>query len=340
MLSLNLSKPNIGNLNISISKNQYTFEYPCQTSDICTPYTIVLDRGIYKFETWGSSGSGNGIAGLGGYTSGIIHLSNVQTFYLFVGSRTNFNYKTNKGEYYSYGGASSDVRLYVNENIDWFNDLSLRSRIMVSGGGGSAEWPGSIGGNSGGLTGSDGFSDCRYNGVICPEIWAKGANQTNGGTASRPNKFNEGNQQRDKSSFDGIFGRIPIYNDKINIGGMGGNGYYSGATLEYAGGGSGGSSFISGHKGCIALNSSLNEFPNPYNSSIHYSGLYFTQTQMISGNETMPLYSSSNSKGIGNKNEGCIRITILTKDCSCICNSYLHMNSFIYNFIFICIDSE
>ena len=131
MLSLNLSKPNIGNLNISISKNQYTFEYPCQTSDICTPYTIVLDRGIYKFETWGSSGSGNGIAGLGGYTSGIIHLSNVQTFYLFVGSRTNFNYKTNKGEYYSYGGASSDVRLYVNENIDWFNDLSLRSRIMV-----------------------------------------------------------------------------------------------------------------------------------------------------------------------------------------------------------------
>ncbi|KAI5482796.1 glycine-rich protein family [Trichomonas vaginalis G3] len=263
------------------------------------------------------------------------------TFYLFVGGHTNFNYKTNAGIHYAKGGASSDIRLSVNNNFDWYDPLSLRSRIMVAAGGGSSESQASIGGNAGGLIDGIGKSDCRNNGKICPEIWTKGANQTQGGTASTPNLYYEGSIQRQYSFYEGMFGRIKAYkNDKINIGGMGGNGYYSGATLEYAGGGSGGSSFISGHKGCIALNSSLNEFPNPYNSSIHYSGLYFTQTQMISGNETMPLYSSSNSKGIGNKNEGCIRITILTKDCSCICNSYLHMNSFIYNFIFICFDSQ
>ncbi|EAX84166.1 hypothetical protein TVAG_599430, partial [Trichomonas vaginalis G3] len=193
MISLNLSKPNLGYLNISISKNQYLFQYPCQNNDACTPYTIVLDRGLYKFESWGSSGlsSGRGVPGLGGYTSGVIFLNDIQKFYLYVGANTDFNYKTNEGIHYVRGGASSDIRLYSNSNFDWNDAKSLRSRIMVAAGGGSAEWPGSIGGNAGGLIGGTSKSDCRYNGIICPEIWTKGANQTNGGTASRPNTFQD-----------------------------------------------------------------------------------------------------------------------------------------------------
>ncbi|EAY08020.1 hypothetical protein TVAG_115790 [Trichomonas vaginalis G3] len=205
---------------------------------------------------------------------------------------------------------------------------------MVAAGGGSAEWPGSIGGNAGGLIGGTSKSDCRYNGIICPEIWTKGANQTNGGTASRPNTFQDDSGTCNYNSYDGIFGQIDKVKDGVNLGGMGGNGYYSGATLEYAGGGSG------GHKNCIALEGQYSNNPSLSRSNIHYSGLYFTQTQMISGNETMPLYSSSNSKGIRNKNEGCIRITILTKDCSCICNSYFRMNYFIPNIILLCFNSE
>ncbi|EAX92113.1 hypothetical protein TVAG_226130 [Trichomonas vaginalis G3] len=295
---------------------------------------------MYKFESWGASGTclGNpGNQGLGGYTSGIIYLRSVTPFYLFVGAHTDFNYKTNVGTYYARGGASSDIRLTVNSNFDWFDPESLRSRIMVSAGGGGAEWMGSIGGNAGDLEGSDGKTDCRNNGVICNEIVSKGANQLRGGNATSLNMFYDGTIVRQYDSYEGKFGRI-VHPDGVNIGGMGGNGYYSGATLGYTGGGGGGSSFISGHEGCIALKSSLNE--NPSNSSIHYSELYFTQTQMIPGNETMPLYSSSNAKGKGNKNEGCIRITILTKDCSYYYNSYFQMSYFFPTLIFLLFDSK
>ncbi|EAY02269.1 hypothetical protein TVAG_030850 [Trichomonas vaginalis G3] len=99
--------------------------------------------------------------------------------------------------------------------------------------------------------------------------------------------------------------------NSTGFGGMGGNGYYSGASIDYAGAGGGGSSFISGYEGCIALNSDADNSPNPNNSSIHYSGKYFINPIMIQGNNYMPLYTSD-SYGIGNLGRCVIRITVLS----------------------------
>ena len=121
-----------------------------------------------------------------------------------------------------------------------------------------------------------------------------------------------------------------------NNGGIAGNGYWSGASLEYSGSGGGGSSFISGYDGCIALNSSENEDPNPNNRSIHYSGISFLQPSMHKGNTTMPLYHSPNAYGIGNKGRGCIRITILNyPELSCDIHYALPFNLLIIYIFFI-----
>ncbi|EAY13408.1 hypothetical protein TVAG_424400 [Trichomonas vaginalis G3] len=123
-----------------------------------------------------------------------------------------------------------------------------------------------------------------------------------------------------------------------DFGGMGGNGYYSGASIDYAGAGSGGSSFISGYEGCIALNSEADNSPNPNNSSIHYSGKYFINPIMIQGNNTMPLYTSA-SPGIGNSGRGAIRITVLAMHlCTNKCNNifpiyFLRIGLFSFDFL-------
>ena len=230
------------------------------------------------------------------------------TVYLYVGSTSFFNsiffYKGS--DIFVLGGASSDVRLYANKTFDWSNPLSLRSRIMVSGGGGGAEWEKNTGGNGGGLQGGSAKSDCTHALFQCPGFISGGGSQTSGGTAAPTmNKV---------SGIPGLFGMSPMKYSSPDFGAVGGNGYYSGASIDFAGAAGGGSSFISGHKGCIALNGPADETPSPSNSPIHYSGLLFTRSTMIQGNKSMPLYHSPKARGIGNKARGAIRITILPNE--------------------------
>ena len=73
----------------------------------------------------------------------------------------------------------------------------------------------------------------------------------------------------------------------------GGGGYYGGTVSEEQStnynSASGGSSFISGHAGCVALASSQDTTPstagadNSVERAKHYSGKYFTNTLMIDG---------------------------------------------------------
>ena len=253
---------------------------------------------MYLFEAWGASETaqkhpdGPAFPGLGGYSSGILKVNEpLLTIYLYIGSQALFNsIKESIGEAYI-GGGSSDIRLYSNPSFDWFDPLSLRSRILVSGGGGGSEWAGSQGGHGGGLEGGASNRD------------AKGGTQTRGGIACH--------DFIGYNCTEGLFGMASYVSNSYDFGGMGGNGYYSGASIDYAGAGGGGSSFISGYEGCIALNSDADNSPNPNNSSIHYSGKYFINPIMIQGNNPMPLYASD-SYGIGNLGRGVIRITVLS----------------------------
>ncbi|EAY17064.1 hypothetical protein TVAG_297430 [Trichomonas vaginalis G3] len=78
-------------------------------------------------------------------------------------------------------------------------------------------------------------------------------------------------------------------------------------------GSGGGSSFISGHKGCIAVLKNFSdkeiEFSQAEDPSIHYSGHQFYRTVMIDGMHEMP--NPTGGTETGHLGDGFIRITNL-----------------------------
>ncbi len=172
------------------------------------------------------------------------------------------------------GGGASDVRL---AGGDWNNFQSLKSRLMVAGGGGGSDYyyGGSNGGAAGGLTGNNG-GYYRSEGSYTFHV-ATGGTQTAGGTSG----YGMGGYYGSSSGF-GFGGSTHSH------GGGGGSGYYGGGNGHYnnsvVGSGAGGSSFISGHSGCNAINASSTATNIIHTGQpIHYSGLYFTNTVMIDG---------------------------------------------------------
>ena len=238
----------------------------------------------YKIECWGASG---GFLyqpiSFGGYVSGNIALGSTKILYLYLGfsgKKTNevyinqyvFNYGWEN--YQCDGGGSSDVRLVYG---DWDNTSSLTSRIMVAGGGGASgglngsDSGNPTGGAAGGLTGYQGGTCISHK--IESHPGSHGGGQTSGfafGIAQNKNEIHS-----------------PSY---VIVGG--GNGYWSGSKVindhktpetTYSGvaGSGGGSSFISGHNGCLAIKSATDLSSS--GQSVHYSGYKFTDTVMIDG---------------------------------------------------------
>ncbi|MBE6161809.1 MAG: hypothetical protein E7158_06295 [Firmicutes bacterium] len=306
------------------------YEYTDNQQEFVAPKT-----GTYKVELWGAQGGSycysenyNG----GGYTSGNIELEEGTKLYVYVGESTNVQgrtpyngggvgYASNYGDYgqngaYS-GGGATDIR-YFGENYEpssselaWDSTLGLRSRIMVASGAGGRATTGSMPVNcnytngpgrstgmpGGGLTG-------LKSGVPDYNMYIYGGTQTSGGTCSISEYCGLGSFGKGGNS---------VVKDHAN--GGGGGGYYGGAADKSAykigtsglNGGASGSSYISGHKGCVAITSATNESPksgcetgnNDINCSKHYSNMVFIEnsTQMIDGN-------------------GCKWTNQLTSDCS------------------------
>ncbi len=233
-----------------------------------------LIPGTYQMECWGAKGGNNvggyyGTGGNGGYTKGLLTLSNTDTVYVYVGAlgvngvtgnntytsaiyngggqgRSSCDYDDGGGA----GGGASDIRLLPGA---WNLSSGLKSRIMVAGGGGGGDIVQAYavsGAHGGGLTG---VGNVQY----WPNVVVSGAS-VNG-------------TQTSGASFGG--GGIGWCGN-----GGGGGGYYGGKSN---GGGGGGSGFISGHLGCDAITSETDGThtgqPN------HYSGLVFTNTTMSAG---------------------------------------------------------
>ena len=286
-------------------------------------FSATLSPGKYLFECWGAEGSHNLTeGGKGAYCSGEILISRSLTFYLFPGEsgKTYGDHTFNGGgsgkfnasnEIWSNiegiakcgsGGGASDIRLI---DGDWNDTRSLKSRIIVAAGGGGYvnynagngdnEVPGSSGGNLTSLNGS--YSQCiQCDSSEATEIkLAEGATQSKGGISV--------------TSQGGLgYGG----DSENNIGGGGGGGYFGGAGGSHAfhryGSGSGGSSFISGYPGCHAFPSPTSEETSP-TQNIHYSGLYFTNSQMKSGDYSF--LSPSGTTENGHSGVGYIRITAI-----------------------------
>ncbi len=219
---------------------------------------VVPMNGYYEIELWGAegtfySGTAN-LTGLGGYTSGKIKLNKGEKLYFYlgeagkkIGSASSFNAGTASSGGYPAGGAT-DVRIISGS---WSDSISLRSRIMVAGGGGTAA--GFKAGNGGNLI----AGSCNS---------ATGGTQTAGGVGASP--FTAG-----------VFG----------IGGNGhggGGGYYGGGGGNTANCGSGGgSSYISGYAGSNSIleTGGTTSAPIHSNNTIHYSGKYFINGIMKKG---------------------------------------------------------
>ena len=279
-----------------------SFYNDVQQHTYTVPYT-----GSYKIEAWGASGNNNynsytkANPSYAGYTSGVISLSKGESLYLYVGGQgKTFNCCTSQGSNAGSGGAS-DVRLVSGT---WNNTASLASRIMVAGGAGGTYSDSSApgGGAAGGLTS---YSTSNSNHTVASST------QVAGGAAGL-----NGNA--------GGFGYGGSHSQSAYNSGAGG--YYGGGSGPSGGGGT---SYISGHTGCVAITSQSSLTPksgcttgtSDNSCSLHYSGKKFTDTVMIDGRG----YSWTNTKGsltqmpspnggyyesgVGNSGNGAIRIT-------------------------------
>jgi hypothetical protein len=227
----------------------YTYTGEVQT------FTAPQD-GDYLLEAWGAAGGGpynSTYSGYGGYVGGVIHLKETQTLYIYAGQRNNARQGTgifngggittedsNSGR----GGGATDFRLVPgDDDTEWNKPLSLNSRILVAGGGSgcgdtNSNSTGRQRGHAGGLNGWNSKED-PANGW-----YSRGGTQTAGGTFKSGTSGNSNNGQFGKGG-DAF---------ALHYLGGGGGGWYGGAGTGYANlTGSGGSSFISGKTGCVAI---------------------------------------------------------------------------------------
>ena len=257
--------------------------------------SLLLSPGKYQFECWGAQGNTSAsthVGGPGAYTRGTIKLTEPKTFFLYVGEQNQHRYQIS----FNGGGAGQHGGGGASDirllNGSWDGFSSLKSRIMVAAGGGGPDTELS-GGAGGGLIGKD-----------------------------SQNGYGKGGNSFSEEIYDGNGG--------------GGGGYYGGGTsiecTDYGGGG--GSSFISGHPGCIAIKKESSDFDNiiPVDTSIHFSGLYFTRTLMIDGENEMPSPYGGKEKA-GHIGHGAIRIQIVLKNPTCLRKSNIMLIPFLFIYI-------
>ena len=357
-------------------EQKYKFFYPCDSSTECKPYTVLLQRGVYRFELWGAQGGDGriqntaninyGTGGRGAYVSGDISLSSFMNLYLYIGGKGEDQVGTSHGEYgiggyngggnggadlcdswngesNGGGGGATDIRLIYNENFA--DTISLKSRIIVAAGGGSAcsttvnhcvystetssdylctnpnIYSELRGGPGGALFGY------RYNVAVYP------GNQTNGSFGIGTN---------------GISLETYTVNDATYWGGStggGGGGYFGGTSITenpyiqgyVQAGGAGGSSYVSGCYGCRSVEFNPLDQVKTTNKKAHYSGLIFDNIKMLSGIESFP--SPTGEVETGHSGNGHITITYLHDFIPVSCHKNINkcMNFKVYITIFIII---
>ncbi len=274
----------------------------------------------YKVELWGArggSGTGNTMYGNGAYVSGTIIMQANNNWYFYLGGngydRSGWNGGGISRFSQHYGGGASDLRTI---NSTWNDSDSLRSRIIVAAGGSgaaalsnnstsSSNYSGTLnrGAHAGGLSGYNGNGSVyscgtRRNPTIA---LAGGGTQISGGTAMT---CSGGCMYGTANS--GSFGTgAKDYNHASYDSGGGGGGWYGGGggvtTDCHITSSAGGSSYISGHTGCVAVTSLSDTTPKSGCTtgttnnacSLSPTGLSFTDTVMIDGAG----YSWTNVKG-------------------------------------------
>ena len=282
-------------------------------------------------ECWGASGgeaivegarNSDSSPGKGGYTRGNLNITSTKlstSFYIYVGQQGGNAYRSGTRAYVGTGGwngggaaandgaddeadggggGATDIRISYNSTPKDFT--SLKSRIMVAGGGGGAGY----GGGSGAPANSGGCGGNTTAGL-----------GTSGGTA-----YGTAATQVTGNAF-GV-GKAGVTSTNASQPG-GGGGYYGGNVANtgtsYISCAGGGSSYISGYSGCNAIKQAATTggSSNHTGGPNHYSEFIFTtdESVMISGAASgmpNPNESSLTTNTVtGNYGNGYARITLV-----------------------------
>ena len=270
---------------------------------------VAPKNGKYLVELWGAQGGSNG--GKGAYTKGLLRLEADEKVYVYVGQQpTAATGGWNGGGSSSTGnggGGATDVRLKTGASkTETDNSASLASRIMVAGGGGAGNYA-SAGGTLRGLSVSG-----SYHGT--------GGTQVSGGIGGASTSY--------LSASNGSFGKGGDAGTNGSAGTGGGAGYYGGgggvkSDGNATGYGAGGSSYIAGYPGTVAVTAEDDLNPKEVDGaqcatgnensecSAHYSGKTFEEATMIAGTSEMPKHDGTEDTMTGNTGNGYARITFV-----------------------------
>ena len=266
--------------------------------------SIDLPAGTYKLEVWGAEGgyrSSSSQSGKGGYSTGVLTLTNKTTLYIYSGgsgnsvtTATNNIYPGgfNGGGYrqsYKGGGGASDIRIAKD---------SLYARVIVAGGGGSdgrsSGGPGGAGGGTSGIAASSGLGQYGYGGT-----------QTGFTTTATPLTA-QGVTNDSKNCIGGFgFGGFGCYRSS-GYGGAGGGGWYGGcgaypdSSADDDKGGGGGSGYV--YTSDTAAN-----YPS---GCLLNSNYYLANASTKNG--TVSFVKPDGGNETGHTGNGYARITILT----------------------------
>ena len=260
------------------SQTVYEYDYTGEEQTFTAPKS-----GYYKLETWGAQGGdrGNNNGGKGGYSTGIIHLEENETIYIYVGGNGTTNNGYNGGGLLPglniYGGGATDIRV---------KDNTLYNRVIVAGGGGSVGSTSNAGGVGGGTTGGNAIGNYG--------IAATGGTQTSGGFGKNAGSFGQGG--------NGV-------NSNGGYGGTGGGGWYGGGGSGVDGGGDDDRSGAGG-SGFVWNESSSKTILEGY---LLTSDSYLLDASTISGDENIPNPKAEGFE-IGHSGNGYARISYQTDD--------------------------
>ena len=297
-----------------ITEDNWEYSYTDSSQTFVVPHD-----GTYKIELWGASSyrvdneeyntspTDMFIEKVyGSYVSGEIELNKDEVLYIYVGEegengikKTSSSQKTNTASTFNGGGqggtaggpltASGTTNYYIHGSSgagatdvrlvsgDWNNSKSLNSRIMVAGGASGTD-------NGGGLSGYKEHVVANYENYAGVQATQTGGNQfgVGGNGENAPTNYCNGQAGGGGGYYGGGGGKASSYQCHIHSA-------------------SSGSSYISGHTGCVAITSEDDETPKSEcltgttdnSCSIHYSGKTFTNTVMIDGAG----YNWTNTKG-------------------------------------------
>ena len=183
------------------------YDYQCETNISCDPITVKLKKGFYTFEVFGAKGGTQFIndlaieGGKGGYAKMSYYIKDPINVYLYIGGSGSYsdvffekggwNGGGNGADSGASGGGATDIRLIPG---NWDDEASLKSRIIVAGGG-AGGYAGvgcrATGGNGGGEKGTTRtviLGDCKVDEVCI----ADHSGCTGGADRSKKGTFGKG----------------------------------------------------------------------------------------------------------------------------------------------------